>query len=473
MALSVAVASPLSAVPAVPAVADEQSVTVLSRNVYLGADVAVALELIPDMPAAAQFMWEQVAATDFSKRAPVLAAELAREKPDVVALQEATTWICRSSFFGSSTPVFDFTAQLLAATKAAGVEYVVATHDGHQAFNPGYSIPVLPNLTTVRDPETFQPIFGSDEAACGFTIGDALLVRADLADQVVSVGSGEYESKYSVVPIIFEVDRGYTWADVRIADSTVRFVATHLESVWNPNSVPIGKSQADELLAAMKGWTMPLVVIGDFNSDPRDPRPEGAPNPGLQPDATTGCEPQPAGLSSDNALDECNAYWTMTRAGFTDVGPDALDPANATWGASALLAGPEPSRLAESGDNPYGYTDRLDYIFVKNGVTVERTALIGARWPDGQDLWECSSPEQVANAEVAAGVLGVSLPDAFCLPTDHVGLLAVLDVPPTPADEGGQSNVPIAWIVAGVVIASGVISLLFWRASTRQDAVAR
>lgn len=452
-----------------PAIAQEEGITVLSRNLYLGADVAVALELIPDMPAAAQFMWEQVAATDFSKRAPVLASELARERPDVVALQEATTWRCRSSFFGSSTPVFDFTAQLLAAAKSAGVEYVIASHGGRQAFNPGYSIPVLPNLTTVRDPETFQPLFGSDEAACGFTIGDALLVRADLADQVVAVGSGEYESKYSVVPIVFEVDRGYTWADVRIADSTVRFVATHLESVWNPDSVPIAKIQADELLAAMKSWTMPLVVIGDFNSDPRDPRPVGAPNPGLQPDTTTGCEAQPPTPSAETARRECNAYWTMLRAGFVDVGPDALDPANATWGASALLAGPEPQRLATSGGNPYGYTDRLDYIFVKNGVTVERTALIGARWPDGEDMWECASPEQSANAEAAARALGASLPTAFCLPTDHVGLLAVLDVSSTDSLESDRANVPIGWIVMGVMLTSAAVSFGFWRASLSED----
>ncbi|MFM2202835.1 MAG: hypothetical protein RL673_494, partial [Actinomycetota bacterium] len=38
-------------------------ITVMSRNIYLGADVGVALELIPDFPAAAQFMWDQVKKT--------------------------------------------------------------------------------------------------------------------------------------------------------------------------------------------------------------------------------------------------------------------------------------------------------------------------------------------------------------------------------------------------------------------------
>ena len=44
------------------------------------------------------------------------------------------------------------------------------------------------------DPETFQPLFGTDEADCGFTIADALAVRADLAGQVLDVGTVEYEN---------------------------------------------------------------------------------------------------------------------------------------------------------------------------------------------------------------------------------------------------------------------------------------
>ena len=457
LALLLGMGSPLAL--AAPAQATDDQLTVLSRNIYLGADVSVALELIPDMPAAAQFMWEQVAQTDFSKRAPVLAAELAREKPDVVAVQEATTWYCRSSFFGSSTPVFDFTAQLLEATKAAGVEYVMAEHDGERAFNPGYSIPVLPSLTTVRDPQTFQPIFGTDEAACGFTIGDALLVRADLADNVTAVGSGDYASKYAVVPVVFEIDRGYTWIDLSLPHGSVRVVTTHLESVWDPGAEPVSAAQARELIKATKAWDMPLVVIGDFNGDPRDPRPVDAPNPGLQPDTTTGCDAQVSNPSSSTADATCNSYWTMVQAGFLDVGPDALDPANATWGASALLAGPDPDRLASEASNEFGFTDRLDYIFVKNGVSVVQTDLIGETWPNGEDMWACDSPEQVRNAEEVAAQMQVELGEAFCLPTDHVGLLAVLDVPATPAESVPDRTGTIVGVAAALLAMTALVTV--------------
>lgn len=75
--------------------AADANLKVMSRNIYLGADVGVAMKLIPDFKAAAQFMWDQVAATDFSKRAPLLAKEIITNKADVVGIQEATTWICK------------------------------------------------------------------------------------------------------------------------------------------------------------------------------------------------------------------------------------------------------------------------------------------------------------------------------------------------------------------------------------------
>ena len=80
-----------------PATASDAALTVMSRNLYLGADVGVAMELIPDFSAAAQFMWNQVAATDFTQRAPALAKEVIAQDADVVGLQEATHWYCKKN----------------------------------------------------------------------------------------------------------------------------------------------------------------------------------------------------------------------------------------------------------------------------------------------------------------------------------------------------------------------------------------
>ena len=361
--------------PASVAKAESPQVTVMTRNLYLGADVGVAMELIPNLSAAAQFMWDQVKATDFNKRAPKLAAEVIAERPDVIGIQEATIWYCKKSAWSKRTEVFNFTEQFLAAIKAQGQDYVLASKDGVTALNTGYSIAAIPFVTMVNDPETFQPLFGQDKAACGFEIADALVIRGDLSGKVLAVGNTEYEASYTVVPTIMTIYRGYSWADIEIGNTPVRFVTTHLESLWDENKVPNAAKQAQQLITDLKETRNPIVIMGDFNSDPRDPRISDDPNIGGQPAASKSC---PAGGS------ECSAYRLMFEAGFKDVGPDSLDPRNNTWGMNALLTGPDPDRLKYSQQlgNFAGYSDRLDYIFVKNGAVPLVSRIIGATPPN-------------------------------------------------------------------------------------------
>jgi hypothetical protein len=413
----------------------------MSRNLYLGADIGVALELLPDMPAAAQFMWDQVAATDFDSRVGLLAAEAAAARPDVIGLQEATTWSCRPSPLSSPEPVFDFTEQFLAATEAAGVPYAVAEKDGEQALNPGYSIPSIPLLTKVEDPDTFQPLFGTDSAYCGFVIGDALLVREDLAGAVQAAGTVEYAERYAIVPVVFTIDRGYAWADLDVAGTTVRAVTTHLESLWSDGAVPPSATQAAQLAADLASTTAPTIVIGDFNSDPRDPRGPEDPNPGGQPEAWSDCPAQPTSPTAQTADPACSAYWTMIAAGFADSGPDALAPENWTWGSSGDLAGPDPERLGVSlpQGNAAGFTDRLDYVFTRNGASATNALVIGNEWPDGDHMWDCDDPTQIATTEASSALLaeanaGPAITGrGVCLPTDHAGLVVAVSIEANPA----------------------------------------
>lgn len=358
--------------------AEPYQVTVMSRNLYLGSDVGVALELIPNFPAAAQFMWDQVKKTDFPKRAKKLAAEAALDKPDLIGIQEATIWYCRKDLWSEKIEVFNFLNQFIEATKVSGTPYSLARSNGVSAFNPGYSIAAIPYLTKVKDPETFPALFGSESASCGFTIADAILVRDDLAGNVQQVGNTEYDATYSIVPTLMTIYRGYTWVDYQVNDSLVRVISTHLESIWDENKVPNAAKQATQLISDVKETNMPLVVIGDFNSDPRDPRPANAANPGLQPTASEEC---PAGSS------KCSAYRLMIEAGFNDAGPDSSEPTTYTWGMNALLTGPDPDRLksAQGMGNEYGFTDRLDYIFTKNGVAVTTSQIIGYKAPYATD----------------------------------------------------------------------------------------
>ncbi|MEI6361169.1 MAG: endonuclease/exonuclease/phosphatase family protein [Actinomycetes bacterium] len=466
----------LGIVVTAPAASAETDVTVMTRNLYLGADVSIALDLLPDMPAAAQFMWDQVTATDFTKRAPALATDVAGTHPHVIGIQEATTWTCRSGLSSDTKTVYDFTQQFLDATAQAGVPYVLASANGSTASNPGYTIPPIPFLTRIHDPATFQPLFGKDDAECGFVIADALAVRADLADKVIAAGTIDYTAKADVVPVLFTIARGNAWADVEIDGTAVRFVTTHLESFWKPDQVPTSATQADELAQQYSATTMPLVVMGDFNSDPRDPRP-ALDNPGDQPEIGAACPPQ------SGTDPTCSAYWTMVQHGFSDAGPDPAEPANFSWGASALLAGPDLTRLPEAlrMGNPYGFTDRLDYVFVRNGVTVNAAGLVGATWPAADDTWECTTPEQVANTKATAKAMDLPEPQTgICLPTDHAGVVASLHIPTSTARDAAPVRVPaggggstVLWVIAGVLtviwlgLVIGLVSALRGRSSPR------
>jgi hypothetical protein len=457
---------------------DGTTLTVMARNLYLGADVGVALDLLPDLGAAAQQMWEQVAVTDFDARVGALADEAARARPAVIGLQEATTWSCRPQPWSAAETVYDFTAGFLAATEAAGVRYVVAEADGGAALNPGYTIPPIPFATRVVDPGTFQPLFGTDEADCGFTIADALLVREDLADDVLAAGTVEMDDRYAVVPIVFEIDRGYAWADVAVAGTTVRFVTVHLESLWDEGAVPTSAVQAGQLVDDLAASPVPTVVLGDFNADPRDPRPPDDPNPAAQPVASAAC---PAAAETPEAdRGACNAYWAMRTAGFEDVGPDATDPRFFTWGTAADLAGPDAERLDEAlaAGATSGFTERLDYVFVLGDVDAVDARIVGNRWPRGKDLWECDDPGQVATTEaaaaalVAAGELRRPLEGTGrCFPTDHAGIVATLDVSggpdgavevAPPPDHGGAGIGLLGWLVVILVVVVVVLGLLVW-----------
>lgn len=408
-----------------PAQADESSVTVLSRNIYLGADVGIAMDLLPDFKAAAQFMWEQVELTDFNQRSRVLANEIVTTQPDVIGIQEATKWMCQKGLISSRVTVYDFTQMLLVQLEQLGFEYEVATYQGKQAVNPGFSIPPIPHLTLVTDKDVFPAIFGTETVACGFEIADVLLVKSALSDKITAVGTTEYESAYTIIPTLMTVYRGFSWADIEINGTEVRFVTTHLESLWDEGEVPTAKIQAEQLVEDLLGSGIPVIAMGDFNSDPRDPRGSSQSNPGEQPVASEICDEQVVNPSSNSAYSECNAYWTMIQAGYRDAGPDSQDSLNATWGANSLLSGPDPKRLNAAVDfgNQFGFSDRLDYIFLSPELEVSRAQLVGNIWPNAKNLWECKSPEQVALSQEAVSILGLTNSSAGCFPSDHAGLV--------------------------------------------------
>jgi hypothetical protein len=396
--------------------------TVMTRNLYLGADVDLALGLLPELAAAAQAMWTQVAATDFSRRVTALAADILERKPMVLGLQEATIWQCLNPA-GEAVTIFDFTAQLLDELTRSGTQYVIAERNGALAVSPGYAIPPLPGGTVVRDPATFQSILGTDEAACGLQIADVLAVRSDVASAVTAVGIQTFDASVAIGGLL-AINRGYAWADLALPGGAVRVATTHLESLWSADAEPAAAAQARQLVAELSAVDSPVVVMGDFNADPRDPRAPGEPNPAGQPEVTPFCEDR-----------TCNPYWIMIEAGFSDAGPDPTDPMNWTWGADGLLAGPSLDRLdaARAAGNPFGFTDRFDYVFLRGDLRVIDAAMIGNQWPDSPSVWDCDDPDQVRITQQAARALEIPVPDTGrCFATDHAGVSVTVALGPEP-----------------------------------------
>ncbi len=436
-----------------PAIASEsKTISVMTRNIYLGADVGVALDLLPDFPAAAQFMWDQMRATDFEERSKALVKELALYRPDIVGVQEATKWICKKGIFSRKRTVFDFLQILIEESKRQGVPYSLAKKDGKSAFNTGFSIPAIPRLTVVKDPELFPVIFGRERASCGFEIADAILIRDDFNGEITQVGNSEFSDYYTIVPGVMEIYRGYSWVDLDVGGQIVRIVTTHLESLFDEDSEPQSSIQATQLIEDLASTRSPLVVMGDFNADPRDPRGIGEPNPGGQPRANFSCKEQVVDGFPVKFDSTCNAYWKMIESGYEDVGPDSLNPKNFTWGSAALLDGPEKDRISIASDlgNRYGFTDRLDYILVRNGVSTSTSQLLSNKWPQGSSLWDCALGEEGKK----------------CFPSDHAGVFAqlILESENQPLiNDPLLENQIIPWARIGVVTALGLtIVLLLW-----------
>src|SRR4051794_15927716 len=121
----------VAAVLPTTASAKPQDLKVMIRNVYLGADL-IPLASAPNRDAfehAVAERFQTVARNDFPTRAKALANELAKAKPDIVGVQEATVWRRGSDGVkdGSATPaqqiIYDSAEELLKALRAAGAPY--------------------------------------------------------------------------------------------------------------------------------------------------------------------------------------------------------------------------------------------------------------------------------------------------------------------------------------------------------------
>lgn len=250
-----------------------QKVRVMTRNVYLGADLGPGLtaantnELIDN---AGQVV-NQVDATNFPVRSQALAAEILQNKPDLVGLQEVALW--RTGPFdlaNDATQVeYDF-LQLL--TDQLGSAYKVIVVKEEFDFE-----------TPVNDQGPTPAGIGGADRDARLTMRDVILARTSKQVKVSNATSGTFPTllRVTVGGNTLDVTRGWTAVDAKVGKSKkFRFVNLHHEAFDSGPNNPtnqgtvvgqgqIREAQAKSLIAPGGPATgkLPVVLLGDLNSD--------------------------------------------------------------------------------------------------------------------------------------------------------------------------------------------------------------
>jgi endonuclease/exonuclease/phosphatase family metal-dependent hydrolase len=251
-------------------------VSVMTRNLYLGADLAPAIGApsLEAFVAANGKILRDVTANDFPTRAKGLAREILAEKPDLVGLQEVALWRTGPP---DLTPVI--TGQPTATT--VRYDYLQELLDQLNKGPDRYEVVVVQPEFDLEAPadengvagDGPNPAIANAEINGRLTMRDVILARRGAGVDTKNPQSGNFKALLQV-PILgkpLTIKRGWTATDARVRGSGwFRFVNTHLEAFDPSFLVPsIRALQAAELVAPGGPATgsLPVVLVGDLNSD--------------------------------------------------------------------------------------------------------------------------------------------------------------------------------------------------------------
>ena len=263
-----------------------ERISVLSRNLYIGADLAPAIAALASGPPAGAIpaivnTVNNIRASEWPVRALALADEIARNRPHVVGLQEI--WTVNVNLFPVGVPVsldHDFLADLMAALQARGLPYVVAA----QVTSITASIPPLVNVTD-RDVILVDPT--------RVTVDPASIVQSTFAANLGAVAPG------------IALLRGWVRIDAVVEGQPVRIASTHFESGQQPGLDMLRAAQAQQFVASL-GTASPAIILGDLNDVEGSPMYQVVTAAGFR-DAWREMRPGVAGLTCCHADDLTNA----------------------------------------------------------------------------------------------------------------------------------------------------------------------
>ena len=344
---------------------------VMTRNLYLGADIMrpiaaiqgkTGTALLGALATATDTTRDIVDKTDYWTRSKLLAQEIATRKPDLVGLQEVALWrhgpleLALVGVPNATTVDIDFLSTLRTRLKALGVPYR----------------PVSVNwLSDVEAPAFSASPASADARDVRLTMRDVILKRVGADVKVLD----HQEAKYTAaIPITIagqtlDFSRGYQWIDAQRGNHTFRFINTHLEAF----STDIAYAQAKQMLEGPGAYPGDTIIVCDCNSDPLN---------------------QTVKTSIGDTLPHSAPYWLITGpGGFNDTWLQ-LKPAASGW-TSGLSETVNDATAAK-------FNHRIDMVFARTGDGRRLRAVYGA-----------VTGNTVASKDPATGLW----------PSDHAGVL--------------------------------------------------
>ena len=242
----VLLAAALLAALALPSVAGagraSPTVTLMTRNLYLGADLLPLATAAPGTPFhdAVDATLAHVEATGPTARMTLIAKEIAAAKPDLVGLQEVSVWSTGPIGGRPKHVIVDYLKTIMSELKRLRAPYRVVTR----------------RLSLHLEAQ------GTSEEV-GFTDGNVVLARSDVT--VSKVRSGDFKHLLAIPTQALgtiSVTRSWNVLDASVGGAHLHFVNTQLEAY----STSVRLQQAQELVTGPLKSRLETILAGDLNS---------------------------------------------------------------------------------------------------------------------------------------------------------------------------------------------------------------
>lgn len=318
-ALAVAGAAPIRA-------DNDGHVRVMTQNLYEGTNfIEIASATTPAaFVGAVTTTYNNILATKPAERATTLARRIARERPDIVGLQEVLILRTGNPGMPATTVKSDMLQSVMDELDRLGERYRIA------GIIPGLDAQV-PSSIGIQVRLTTQ---------------DAILVRRERGDDRLEVDN--HQVRHFIVNQLFPVPgggsatvlRGSASIDVTVRGRSFRFATAHLDV-----TPAVQIAQAAEMIASAGNTALPVIFTGDFNA------------------------------RADSGLDPTfPTYQAFTNAGFSDAWRKRLpDPGYTCCQAQTLL---NPSSALNR---------RIDLVLTRGNIGVSNIRVLTEKTPSG--LW--------------------------------------------------------------------------------------